>query len=134
MARSEPTPNFQDTANSLCDHINATIKAAALARQARDSENAGHVYTKLGKSVRGLIRDLERAPLRAKDTKNLMTELEMLLTFLSANGADRGNRREAGYDQNQQTEQQYDDEEGSGDYDGGRGTFLTLSGNRGVTD
>jgi len=127
-ARSEPTVTFQDMARELCDHLYATMKAAGKARtQARDGENAGHVHAKLGKSVKELTKDLERAPYRAKDTKNLVTELEMLLTFLAANGASRGNRRETGYDQNQQTEQRYDELEGSGAYQEEQGTFPTFT-------
>ena len=120
--RREPAISFHDTARNLCDHIYATMKAAAKVRHARDSENAGHVYTKLGKSVKGLTRDMEFAPLRAKDTKNLMTELEMLLTFLSANGADRETLREAQGKQGHQVEQRYSEQEGPDDYEGEQGT------------
>ncbi len=126
-ARSEPTTTFQDMARELCDHLYATMKAAGKARQASDGENAGHVHAKLGKSVKELTKDLERAPYRAKDTKNLMTELEMLLTFLGANGASQGNRRETGYGQNQQTEQRYDEQEGSGAYQEEQGTDPTFN-------
>jgi len=126
-ARSEPTTTFQDMARELCDHLYATMKAAGKARQARDGENAGHVHAKLGKSVKEMTIFLERAPYRAKDTKNLMTELEMLLTFLGANGAGQGNRRETGYGQNQQTQQRYDEQEGSGAYQEEQGTDPTFN-------
>jgi len=125
-ARSDFTATFQDMARELCDHLYATMKAAGKARQAGDGENAGHVHAKLGKCVKELTKHLERAPYRARDTKNLLTELEMLQTFLAANGASRGNRREAGYDQNQQTERRYDEQEDSGVYQEEQGTFPTF--------
>ena len=124
MTMPEPGMGFQDIARDLCEHIHATLTIAGKQRQARDGENAAHVFTKLGKSVKGLTNDMERAPFRAKDTKNLMTELEMLLTFLSANGAGRSNQREMAGDQNLRMEQHYDEQEGPTDCEGEQGELL----------
>lgn len=124
LARQGSSPNFHDTARNLCEHIYATIKAAAKNRQGKDGEIAGHVYTKLGKSAKGLTRDMERAPFRAKDTKNLINELEMLLTFVSANVAVPRNRGEAGGDQSRQMEEHYGEQKGQVGYNEEQGEPL----------
>lgn len=130
---------FEGMAQDFYEQVSSTLQAAAEARQARDGENAEHVYVKLRKSAKGLMEDLKKARYRAKDTKNLITELEMLLTLLSANGAGRGNRGEAagrggreevGYGQNPETDQQYEEQQDEeqqdqGNFEGEQGAFLT---------
>lgn len=69
----------------LCDYLYVTMKIVDKVRQVKDNENARHIYAKLDKSVKKLTKDLKRASYKAKNTKNLMIELEMLLIFLRTN-------------------------------------------------
>ena len=125
VSRHEPDVTFTSTASEITNGIRSTVEAIRSGSRSEDAENAQNVGSKLGKTyadIKGLIK---AAPYRMRDTKQLMTELEMLLTFLSHNGARQNDReplrdghmheqdREPAYD-NQQEREQYD-EQGSGD-------------------
>ena len=114
----ESEASFQEMARLLLEHVKDTIEAAAIARQSREGENASHVYSKLGRTIKELSRQLKHAPMRAKDTEILMTELQMLSTFLAANGADRGAQEEERGQQEQRDGQGFD-EQGGGEGFGG---------------
>ena len=125
VSRHEPEVTFTSTASDITNGIRSTVEAIRSGSRSEDAENAQNVGSKLGKTyadIKGLIK---AAPYRMRDTKQLMTELEMLLTFLSHNGARQKDcealrdghileqDRESAYD-NQQEREQYD-EQGSGD-------------------
>lgn len=129
MAESSAA-SFQEMARLLLEHVELTIEAAATARQSRDGENASHVYSKLGRTIKELSRHLKHAPMRAKDTEILMTELQMLATFLTANGADRGAQAEVGgYHEQPSGGQDFDEQGGGGGFqegfDEGQGMLAT---------
>ena len=125
VSRHESAVTFTSTANEITNGIRATVEATRSGSRSEDAENALNVSHKLGKTyteIKGLIK---AAPYRMRDTKQLMTELEMLLTFLSHNGARQDDRealrdghthehdREPAYDDQQEREQY--DEQGAGD-------------------
>ncbi|KAL8824540.1 MAG: hypothetical protein Q9191_004987 [Dirinaria sp. TL-2023a] len=119
-AMDEPAhTSFHEMARLLMEHAKDTIEAAAMARQTRDGENASHVYSKLKRTINELARHLKHAPMRAKDTEILMTELQMLSTFLAANGADRGAQGELGGYREQRGGQDLDEQGGGEGYQGG---------------
>ena len=125
ISRHESDVTFASTASEITNGIRSTVDATRSGGRSEDAENAQNVISKLGKTyteIKGLVK---AAPYRMRDTKQLMTELEMLLTFLSHNGARQNDReaprdgqtheqdRESAYDDQQEREQY--DEQGSGD-------------------
>lgn len=125
LSRHESDATFASTASEITNGIRLTVEATRSGSRSEDAENAQNVSNKLGKTypeIKGLVKD---APYRMRDTKKLMTELEMLLTFLSHNGARQNDHeaprdghaheqdREPAYDSQQEREQY--DERGSGD-------------------
>ncbi|KAL8794988.1 MAG: hypothetical protein Q9195_002435 [Heterodermia aff. obscurata] len=125
VSRYESAVTFTSTANEITAGFRSTVEATRSGSRSEDAENAQNVSNKLGKTyteIKGLIK---AAHYRMRDTKQLMTELEMLLTFLSHNGARQNDReaprddhtheqdREPAYDDQQERDQF--DEQGSGD-------------------
>ena len=125
VSRHDSDVTFASTASEIANGIQSTAEATRSGSRSEDAENAHNVSSKLRKTYPEIMRLVKAAPYRMKNTKQLMTELEMLLTFLSHNGARQNDRedprdghfheqhREPAYD-NQQEREQYD-EPGSGD-------------------
>ncbi|KAG7004470.1 hypothetical protein G7Y79_00025g057560 [Physcia stellaris] len=128
LSRRESDGTFKSTSSNIASGIKSTIEDAEIARnatRAEDAEHANSVRSKLRKNYPEIKNLLKASPFRLWHTKQLMTELEMLLTFLKHNGAaQNGNEtlndrhtnvhdEEPGYDDQQQRGQY--DEEGSGD-------------------
>ena len=128
VGRRESDGTFKSASSNIASGIKSTMADAEIARNAsrpEDAEIVENVGSKLRKTYPEIRSLLKAAPFRLWDTKQLMTELEMLLTFLRNNGAaPNGNGRsddrhtsvhdeEPGYDDQQQRGQY--DEQGSGD-------------------
>ena len=125
LSRHESDVTFASTASEITNGFRSTVEAIRSGSRSEDAENAQNVSNKLGKTYTDIKPLMKAASYRIRDTKQLMTELEMLLTFLSHNGARQTDRetlrddhtheqdREPAYD-NQQEREQYE-EQGSGD-------------------
>lgn len=118
---SQSSGSFPGMAHTVSEHVEDTIRAASDAlKSGRESENAGRVGSKLSKMYGELKGHLNKASGRAKNAEILMTELEMLRTFLAANGARRASREIDGRIHHEQRDgEEYEEQGGGGDYDGG---------------
>ena len=89
-ARQEGEVSFASTASEIIQSINTSIEAATGVRRSEDREHAHNIYKKLSKDYRDIQDLLKAAPHRRGGTSSLMTEVKMLLTLLSNNGAEQG--------------------------------------------
>lgn len=122
VGRRESDGTFKSTSSNIASGIKSTIEDAEIARNAsrpEDAENAESVGSKLRKNYPEIKSLLKAAPFRLWDTKKLMTELEMLLTFLKHNGAaQNGNERSNDRHTNVHDEEpEHDDQQQRGQYD-----------------
>lgn len=110
---------FTGMAKDIVEGIHSTIDATRKVDRPEDAENAEIVGSKLGKTYKDLMKKLDTAPYRMKDTRLLMTELEMLLTFLSHNGAEQSDGRDSNehYGHVHPNESGFDDQQGRDQYD-----------------
>lgn len=122
LGRRELDGTFKSTTRNIASGISSTIGDAEIARttsRAEDAEMAENVGRKLKKTYPEIRSLLKAASLGMRDTKDLMTELEMLLTFLRNHGAARnGNERSDDRHTNIHDEEpEYDDQQQRGQYD-----------------
>ena len=87
--RHEAEVSFATTAGDIIQSIRTSIEASTGVRQSEDREHAHNVYKKLNKDYRDFEALLKAAPHRRGGTSSLMTEIEMLLTLLTNNGAEQ---------------------------------------------
>ena len=92
IARQESEVSFTTTASEIIQSIRTSIEASTGVRQSEDREHAHNVYKNLRQNYREFEDLLKAAPHRRGGTSSLMTEVEMLLTFLTNNGAGDGDR------------------------------------------
>ena len=122
LSQRESSGNFVSMAGEVVESLQNTIVAAEDAARSQRNENASNVYKKLRKTRNDIVELLKAAPYYTKRTDLLTTELEMLLTFLSRNGAESQDRRasNARYEIDQPEESSYDETREREHYDEGR--------------
>lgn len=123
MGGQEPEISFATKASEIAQHIRTAIEASDGVHEPEDKDNARNVFRKLGKTYTDIDMLLKAAPHRRRDADLLLTELELLRTFLSRSGANQGhdegpserrNHGESGDQSYDQERAQYD-ERGFGD-------------------
>lgn len=91
-AGQEAEVSFASTASEIIQSIRTSMEASTGVRRSEEREHAQNVYKKLSKDYREIEGLLKAAPHRRGGTSSLMTEVKMLLTLLSHNGAEQGHR------------------------------------------
>ena len=121
--RQEAEVSFATTASEIIRSIHTSIEASKGVRQSEEREHAHNVYKKLNQIYRDVENLLKAAPHWRSSTNSLMTEIGMLLTLLTDNGAEQADHDGSNEHRRESASRnvEFDEQEERGNYRAGSG-------------